>query len=150
MALFGAQPNDPAHVAAFKVTVDGLQIPHVTEVSGLTQEVDKVEVKQQMADGKFVISQTMGRPKPVTAEIKCALTDSTTAKDWIKTVMDGDIAGSRKTMIVEYLDYKGAVIRSFELQDAWVTKVAWSGSKAGDTAPTIETVSVTAPTVIVT
>ena len=55
---FGAQPNDPAHVAAFKVTVDGLQIPHVTEVSGLTQEVDKVEVKQQMADGKFVISQT--------------------------------------------------------------------------------------------
>jgi phage tail-like protein len=148
--LFGAQPFDPAHVAGVKCSIDGVQLPGVKSCSGLTAEVDKIELKQQMADGKYVISQTMGRPKPVTCDIEVALTDNTSAKDWIKQVMEGDIAGSRKTVIVEYLSTTGEVVRSFELQDAWVTKVAWSKTEAGSTTPATETISMTAPIVIIT
>jgi phage tail-like protein len=147
MALFGAQPTDPAIVAKFIVTIDGLEIPHVTEVSGLTAEVDKVEVKQQLADGKFVIAQAPAQHKGASVTLKRAVTDNKATQDWFQTVLDGDVAGARKTMVVQLLDYKNSKIREFQLIDAWVTKIDWSGMKAGGTEPTIETITITAPEV---
>ena len=37
--------------------------PKVNEVSGLKSEVDKIELKQQTSDGKYVVRQLIGRPK---------------------------------------------------------------------------------------
>ncbi len=45
MALADSFDSSPAN--AFKVTIDGIEIPKVTEVSGLKNEVDKIELKQQ-------------------------------------------------------------------------------------------------------
>ena len=39
-------------------------MPRVIEVSGLKTEVDKIELKQQTKDGKYVVRQLIGRPKP--------------------------------------------------------------------------------------
>jgi phage tail-like protein len=147
MALFGALETDPALVAKFIVTIDGLQIPHVTEVSGLSAEVDKVEVKQQLADGKFVIAQAPAQPKAASVTLKRAVTDNKATEDWFKQVMGGDVAGARKTMVIQLLDYMGSMIKQYELRNAMVTKIEWSGMKAGGTEPTIETVSIMAPEV---
>ena len=61
MALADSFDSSPAY--AFKVTIDGIEIPKVTEVSGLKNEVDKIELKQQLADGKYVARQLIGRAK---------------------------------------------------------------------------------------
>lgn len=150
MGLFGAVETDPSLVAKFIVTIDGLQIPHVTEVSGLSAEVDKVEVKQQLADGKFVIAQAPAQHKGANLTLKRAVTDNTATQDWFKQVMDGDVGGARKTMVIKLLDYKNSEIRTYELRDALVTKIEWSGMKAGGTEPTIETISIMAPEVTFT
>ena len=49
------EPLDSASANGFIVTIDGIQIPKVNEVSGLKSEVDKIELKQQTSDGKYVI-----------------------------------------------------------------------------------------------
>ena len=61
MAL--ADPLDSSAANGFTVTIDGIQIPKVTEVSGLKTEVDKIELKQQTSDGKYVVRQLIGRAK---------------------------------------------------------------------------------------
>ncbi len=129
MALADALDSSSAN--GFRVKVDGIEIPKVTEVSGLTTEVDKIELKQQTADGKYVVRQMIGRPKPGALVITRGLTDSKTVSDWLKTVMQGDVAGSRKTASVELLDYQGTTIKTYNFTNCWVQKVEVNALKAG-------------------
>ena len=126
-----ADALDSSSANGFRVKVDGIEIPKVTEVSGLTTEVDKIELKQQTADGKYVVRQMIGRPKPGALVITRGLTDSKTVSDWLKTVMEGDVAGSRKTASVELLDYQGTTIKTYNFTNCWVQKVEVNALKAG-------------------
>lgn len=129
MALADALDSSSAN--GFTVTIDGIQIPKVTEVSGLKSEVDKIELKQQTSDGKYVVRQLIGRPKPGEITITRGLTDSKTISDWLKTVAQGDVAGSRKTASVALLDYAGAPIKTYSFTNCWVRSVEINALKAG-------------------
>lgn len=122
---------DSSSANGFTVTIDGIQIPKVTEVSGLKSEVDKIELKQQTSDGKYVVRQLIGRPKPGEITITRGLTDSKTISDWLKTVAQGDVAGSRKTASVALLDYAGAPIKTYSFTNCWVRSVEINALKAG-------------------
>lgn len=126
-----ADPLDSAPAYGFIVTVDGIQIPKVNEVSGLNAEVDKIELKQQTSDGKYVVRQLIGRPKPGEFTVTRGLTDSKTVTDWLKAVQTGDVAGSRKTASVQLLDYAGAPIKTYSFNNCWVKKVEVNALKAG-------------------
>lgn len=126
-----ADPFDSAPANAFKVKIDGIQIPKVVEVSGLKSEVDKIELKQQTEDGKYVVRQLIGRRKAGEFNVTRGLTDSKTITDWLKTVMEGDVAGSRKTASVELLDYKGETIKTYNFVNCWVRSVELGSLKAG-------------------
>jgi len=126
-----ADALDSSSANAFRVKIDGIEIPKVTEVSGLTNEVDKIELKQQTADGKYVVRQLIGRPKPGALVVTRGLTDSKTITDWLKTVMEGDVAGARKTASVELLDYTGQTIKTYNYINCWVQKVEVNALKAG-------------------
>jgi phage tail-like protein len=129
MALADALDSSSAN--GFTVTIDGIQIPKVTEVSGLKAEVDKIELKQQTSDGKYVVRQLIGRPKAGEFTITRGLTDSKTITDWLKTVAQGDVAGSRKTASVALLDYAGAPIKTYSFTNCWVRSVEVNSLKAG-------------------
>jgi phage tail-like protein len=129
MAL--ADPLDSSAANGFTVTIDGIQVPKVTEVSGLKAEVDKIELKQQTSDGKYVVRQLIGRPKAGEFTITRGLTDSKTITDWLKTVAQGDVAGSRKTASVALLDYAGAPIKTYSFTNCWVRSVEVNSLKAG-------------------
>ena len=123
--------NAPAH--SFSVTIDGVQMPLVLEVSGIKMEVDKIETKQQDADGKYITRQIPGRPKAGEFTITRGLTDSKVVLDWLHTVMQGNMPGSRKTATVNILDHEGEVIRSFTFTNCWVRSVEISSLTAGAT-----------------
>ena len=126
-----ADPLDSASANGFIVTVDGIQIPKVNEVTGLKAEVDKIELKQQTSDGKYVVRQLIGRPKAGELTITRGLTDSKTITDWLKQVAQGDVAGSRKTASVALLDYAGAPIKTYNFTNCWVKSVEVNALKAG-------------------
>jgi phage tail-like protein len=126
-----ADPLDSSAANGFRVKIDGIEIPKVIEVAGLKSEVDKIELKQQTADGKYVVRQLPGRPKPGEITVTRGLTDSKTATDWLKTVAQGDIAGSRKTASVELLDYKGQTLKTYNFTNCWVRSIEVNSLKAG-------------------
>ena len=128
MAL-GDFDNSPAN--AFTVTIDGIEVPRVIEVSGLKTEVDKIELKQQTKDGKYVVRQLIGRPKAGELTVTRGLTESSTVTDWLKKVMEGDVAGARKTAAVSLLDYKGETLKTYNFVNCWVQKVEVNALKAG-------------------
>jgi phage tail-like protein len=113
------------------VKIDGVQVPKVMEVSGVKNEVDKIEMKQQTDDGKYVVRQLIGRQKPGEFTVTRGLTDSKTVTDWLKTVMEGDVTGARKTASVELLDYKGQTIKTYNFVNCWVRSVEVGSLKAG-------------------
>ncbi|TQJ40720.1 phage tail-like protein [Arthrobacter sp. SLBN-112] len=135
MAL-GDFDNSPAN--AFSVTIDGIEVPRVIEVSGLKTEVDKIELKQQTKDGKYVIRQLIGRQKAGTFSVTRGLTESKTVTDWLKTVMEGDVAGARKTAAVSLLDYKGETLKTYNFVNCWVQSVELNSLKAGATEQATE------------
>jgi phage tail-like protein len=122
---------DTASANGFIVTIDGIQVPKVNEVSGLKSEVDKIELKQQTSDGKYVIRQLIGRPKAGELTVTRGLTDSKTITDWLKLVAQGDVAGSRKTASVALLDYAGSTIKTYDFVNCWVKSVEVNALKAG-------------------
>lgn len=126
-----ADTLDSAAAHSFIVTIDGIQIPKVNDVSGLKQEVEKIELKQQTSDGKYVVRQLIGRPKPGEFTVTRGLTESKTVTDWLKSVAQGDVAGSRKTASVQLLDYMGAAIKTYEFTNCWVRSVEINSLKAG-------------------
>ena len=128
--------NAPAY--GFTVTVDGIEVPRVIEVSGLKSEVDKIELKQQTQDGKYVVRQLMGRAKPGEVTVTRGLTESKTVTDWLKTVMEGDVSGSRKTASVALLDYKGETVKTYNFDNCWVRSVEVNSLKAGATEQATE------------
>ncbi|MGY2746749.1 phage tail protein [Pseudarthrobacter sp. O4] len=135
MAL-GDFDNSPAN--AFTVTIDGIEVPRVIEVSGLKSEVDKIELKQQTKDGKYVVRQLIGRPKPGELTVTRGLTESKTVTDWLKTVMEGDVAGARKTAAVSLLDYKGDTLKTYNFVNCWVKSIELNSLKAGATEQATE------------
>jgi phage tail-like protein len=135
MAL-GDFDNSPAN--AFTVTIDGIEVPRVIEVSGLKSEVDKIELKQQTKDGKYVVRQLIGRPKAGELTVTRGLTESKTVSDWLKTVMEGDVAGARKTAAVALLDYKGDTLKTYNFVNCWVKSVELNSLKAGATEQATE------------
>ncbi len=136
MALADEFDSSPAY--AFKVTIDGIELPKVTEVSGLKNEVDKIELKQQLADGKYVARQLIGRAKTGEFTVTRGLTDSKTVSDWLNVVMKGDVAGARKTASIELLDYEGGTIKKYEFRNCWVRSVEVNSLKAGATEQATE------------
>jgi phage tail-like protein len=136
MAL--ADPLDSSAANGFRVKIDGVQVPKVVEVTGVKNEVDKIEMKQQTEDGKYVVRQLIGRPKVGEITVTRGLTDSKTVTDWLKTVMQGDVAGARKTASVELLDYKGETLKTYNFVNCWVRSVEVGSLKAGATEQATE------------
>ncbi|PZS24657.1 MAG: hypothetical protein DLM58_24220 [Pseudonocardiales bacterium] len=133
-----ADALDSAAANAFIVKIDGIAIPKVTEVSGLKNEVDKIELKQQTEGGKYVVRQLIGRPKAGEFTVTRGLTDSKTVSDWLKSVAQGDVKGARKTASVELLDYMGAPIKTYNFVNCWVRSVEIGTLKAGATETATE------------
>ena len=134
-------PDQYDHAAgySFSVTIDGVQVPHVMEVSGIKAEVEKIEYKQQASDGKFIVRQMMGRIKPGEIKVKRGLTDSTTVTDWFKMVFEGKLQDARKTAEVAIYSSDGTVIKRVNYTNVWIKDVELGGSlKAGSTEPLTE------------
>jgi phage tail-like protein len=135
MAL-GRDDISPAN--AFRISIDGIDVPAVIEVLGLKAEVDKIELKQQTEDGKFVVRQLIGRPKSGELTITRGLTGSSTVTDWFRTVMAGDVSGARKTVAVAILDREGGPVETFTFVNCWVKSVEVSPIRADATESATE------------
>ena len=81
---------------SFGLEFDGVQIKSITEVSGLKMEQDVIELKENGADGKYLIKKLPGRWKAAEVTLTRGLTADTSFEKWIKDSQFGKMDDVRK------------------------------------------------------
>ncbi len=119
---------------SFGLEVDGIVIKQINEVSGLKMEQDVIELKENTADGKYVIKKLTGRPKAGEVTLTRGLTDDTSFEKWVKDSHFGKMADARKGGAIIVYDYEGNALKRYKLTNAWPKSLEIGSLKAGDTS----------------
>ncbi len=119
---------------SFGLEFDGLVIKSISEVSGLKMEQDVVELKQNGADGKYVIKKLPGRWKAAEITLTRGLTGDQSFEKWVKDSQFGKMTNARKGGAIIVFDYEGMPIKRYTLTNAWPKSLEIGSLKAGDTS----------------
>ena len=134
---------DKAVGHSFGLEIDGVQIKQISEVTGLKMEQDVIELKQNTADGKYVIKKLPGRPKAGEVTLTRGLTDDNSFEKWVKDAHFGKMGSARKGGAIIVYDYEGTAIKRYKLDNCWPKSLELSTLKAGDTAILTEKLTIT-------
>jgi phage tail-like protein len=115
----------------FSVEVDGVTLAQFQEVSGITSELDVIELKENTRDGKFILHKLPGNRKPPTITLKRAKNASTDLWEWHKKMYQGNIVDARKHGSIVMYDYTNTEVSRYNFINAWPSKVTTSALKAG-------------------
>lgn len=126
----------------FIFKLDGIEMPAVTEVTGLKLEVEKIELKSQTSDGKYIISHMPGPVKAGEITVTRYLTDDQKLVDWWNNIMKGTL--DRHTATVEIRDLAGdKKVRGYSFNGVWVKSIETNSFKAGSNDAMTEKVVLT-------
>ncbi len=128
---------------SFGLEVDGIVIKQISEVSGLKMEQDVIELKQNTADGKYVIKKLPGRFKAGEVTLTRGLTSDNSFEKWVKDAHFGKMGDARKGGAVIVYDYEGNALKRYKLTNAWPKSLEIGSLKAGDTSVLTEKLVVT-------
>jgi len=128
-------PNPDGAVGhSFGLEFDGVAIKDIIEVSGLKIEQDVIEVKENTADGGYVIKKLPGRWKAG----ECTLTRGLREDDGFERLIDDAHAGgsgdARKAGSIMIFDAAGRELKRYRLVNAWPRSLEIATLKAGDTS----------------
>ncbi len=138
---------DGAVAHSFGLEIDGCQLHGITEVGGLKMDIDVIELRQNTADGKYVVSQLFGRKKESNKlTFKRALTGESSFRSWARDSQLGDPKAARRNAACMVFDHSGQVIQRWILESAWVSSYTVNTLKAGDTQVMQEELQVTCNT----
>ena len=136
-------PEDSSVGYSFGLEFDGITIKSITEVSGLKMEQDVVELKQNGADGKYVIKKLPGRWKAAEVTLTRGLTGDQSFEKWVKDSQFGKMGDARKGGAIIVFDYEGQAIKRYKLTNAWPKSLEIGSLKAGDTSVLTEKLVIT-------
>ncbi|MCB5168489.1 phage tail protein [Streptomyces bambusae] len=128
---------------SFGLEIDGVVIKQINEVTGLKMEQDVIELKQNTADGKYVIKKLPGRQKAGEVTLTRGLTADQSFEKWIKDARFGKMGAARKGGAIIVFDYEGVAIKRYTLVNAWPKSLEISSLKAGDTSVLTEKLVIT-------
>jgi phage tail-like protein len=129
---------------SFGLEFDGVQIKSITEVSGLKMEQDVIELKENGADGKYLIKKLPGRWKAAEVTLTRGLTADTSFEKWIKDSQFGKMNDVRKGGAIVVYDFEGNPLKRYKLTNAWPKSLEIGSLKAGDTSVLTEKLVLTA------
>ena len=127
---------------SFGLEFDGITIKSITEVSGLKMEQDVIELKQNTADGKYVIKKLPGRPKAGEVTLTRGLTGDNSFEKWVKDAHFGKMATARKGGAIIVFDYEGNPIKRYVMTNCWPKTLEIGSLKAGDTSVLTEKLTI--------
>lgn len=128
---------------SFGIEIDGVVIKQIQEVSGLKMEQDVIELKQNTADGKYMIKKLPGRFKAGEVTLTRGLTADQSFEKWVKDSRFGKMGDARKGGAIIVYDFEGSAIKRYKLTNAWPKSLEITTLKAGDTSVLSEKLVVT-------
>ena len=135
--------GDTLAVHNFQVEMGGIQVESVQEVSGLTFELDAIEVKQVTPTGQTLIRKLPGARHAGEITFTRGLDDTTDLGKWIDNSIKGQVDQIRKDISIIMTKADGSGSRRFDLMKCWVSK--WEGPelKAGESSVATEKITIT-------
>ncbi|GGM01374.1 MULTISPECIES: phage tail protein [Micromonospora] len=135
--------GDSFVVHTFQVEMGGIQVELVEEVSGLTVELDSIEVKHVTPTGELIIRKIPGARKAGEVTVTRGLDQSSSFTEWIKeTFLKGSIDAARQNISIIITNADKSQTRRFDLTNAWVSRWEGPSLKAGDATPASEKVTI--------
>lgn len=131
-------PTDALAGYHYSIEIDGVEIAQFQEVSGLVQEIEVIELKQNTKDGKYLIHKLPGNPKPPTITLKRAMTASTDLHDWHGKISTGKVSDARSHGSIVLYAYDHSEVARWNFRNAWPSKVSVSALKAGSNDIVVE------------
>jgi phage tail-like protein len=136
-------PNDAIASSHFSVEIDGLEIAQFSELSGITSEIDVIELKENSFDGRPVIKKLPGARKPPSITLKRAKNTSMDLWNWHQAMVQGNIGEARKNGSVVLYDFQYGEVARYNFLNGWVSKVSMGTAKAGSNEVLMEEVTIT-------
>jgi len=135
-------PNDAIASYHFSVEVDGTEIAQFSELSGITSEIDVIELKENTRDGKPVVKKLPGSRKPPTITLKRAKNASMDLWNWHYAMWQGNVSEARRNGSVVLYDYSYGEVARYNFINGWVSKITMGAAKAGANEPLTEEVTI--------
>lgn len=126
----------------FSIEIDGVSIGQFQEVSGITSELDVIELKSNTADGKYILHKLPGNRKPPTITLKRGKDSSMELWQWHQKIAQGKVADARKNGSIVVYDYAAKEGSRYNFINAWPSKVTVSAMKAGANEVLMEEVTI--------
>ncbi|HKF75334.1 MAG TPA: phage tail protein [Candidatus Dormibacteraeota bacterium] len=135
-------PSDALAGYHYSIEIDGVTIAQFQEVSGLTSEVDVIELKENTKDGKYVNHKLPGNRKPPSITLKRAKNSSKDLWDWHQKIYEGNVSDGRRNGSVVMYSYDHTEVGRYNFMNAWPSKVSTSTLKAGSNDILMEEVTI--------
>jgi phage tail-like protein len=126
----------------FAIEIDGVTIAQFQEVSGITSELDVIDLKENTKDGKYILHKLPGNRKPPTITLKRAKGVSMDLWDWHQQIYQGKVKDARKNGSIVLHDYSYGEVSRYNFVNAWPSKVSMSSLKAGSNELLMEEVTI--------
>lgn len=114
--------SDPLQSFTFLVDANGLE-GYFTSIDGLGSE-NEVAVGKYIVKGKEVQAKSPGRLTWGDVTLKRGITDDLGFWDWRQMVVDGNVTGARKNCSITMLSRDGKPVVTWNLVNAWPSKVS--------------------------
>jgi phage tail-like protein len=124
-------PEDAIASYHFSVEIDHTEIAQFSELSGITSEIDVIELKENTTGGKPVIKKLPGARKPPTITLKRAKNISTALWDWHYAMYQGKVSDARRNGSIILNDFAQGEVARYNFTNGWVSKVNVGTLKAG-------------------
>jgi phage tail-like protein len=134
------QPQDALTAARFSITIDGYEIASFSELSGITTEVEPVELMESN-DKEVLLKKLPGRRTPPKVQLKRGKNSSMELWAWHEAVLRGDIVAARKSASLTMYGSDGKPVAKYWLEHAWPCKLEIGALKAGASEVLMETVT---------
>ena len=135
-------PTDALASYHFSIEIDGVTVAQFQEVSGLTTEIDVIELKENTRDGKYIVHKLPGNRKPPTITLKRAKSQSMDIMNWHQQIYNGNVAGARKNGSVVLYSYDHTEVGRYNFINAWPSKVSMSTLKSSGNEILMEEVTI--------
>jgi phage tail-like protein len=124
----GAARFDPIVGNYFFFEFGGHQVATLSEISGIEDESDVVEVTQQTKNGKFVVIKTLGAMplKGGKLTLKYPAIKGDPVKTWYDEIVNQKVATARTNCSVILYDFAHAPVLTFNFKNAWPSKYSFS------------------------
>jgi phage tail-like protein len=124
-------PQDALASYHFSVEIDNTEIAQFSELSGITSEIDVIELKENTKDGKPLIKKLPGSRKPPTITLKRAKNASMDLWNWHYAMWQGNVGEARRNGSIVLYDYTFGEVARYNFLNGWVSKLTMGAAKAG-------------------